>query len=84
MSAHELVATGAGAASEPTLRFVDRVNPATRLAAAMVLTTPLLLTVAVRPSFAGTTYGGGGGDCKPRCEPKCGTQTFQSFYRRRR
>ena len=32
-------------ASLPTLRFVDRVNPATRLAAAMVLTTPLLLTV---------------------------------------
>ncbi|GAA1061212.1 energy-coupling factor transporter transmembrane component T family protein [Agromyces bracchium] len=31
--------------SVPTLRFVDRVNPATRLAAAMVLTTPLLLTV---------------------------------------
>ncbi|WP_127793646.1 energy-coupling factor transporter transmembrane protein EcfT [Agromyces sp. LHK192] len=27
------------------LRFVDRVNPVTRLAAAMVLTTPLLLTV---------------------------------------
>ncbi|WP_438855668.1 energy-coupling factor transporter transmembrane component T family protein [Agromyces sp. M3QZ16-3] len=31
--------------SAPTLRFVDRVNPATRLAAAMVLTTPLLFTV---------------------------------------
>jgi len=32
-------------APTPTLRFVDRVNPATRLAAAMVLTTPLLVTV---------------------------------------
>ncbi|WP_353814286.1 energy-coupling factor transporter transmembrane component T family protein [Agromyces sp. SYSU T00266] len=32
-------------ATGPTLRFVDRVNPATRLAAAMVLTTPLLVTV---------------------------------------
>jgi energy-coupling factor transport system permease protein len=29
----------------PRLRFVDRVNPVTRLAAVMVLTTPLLLTV---------------------------------------
>ncbi|WP_353828389.1 energy-coupling factor transporter transmembrane component T family protein [Agromyces sp. SYSU T0242] len=29
----------------PGLRFIDRVNPATRLAAAMVLTTPLLVTV---------------------------------------
>ncbi|MBM7505001.1 energy-coupling factor transporter transmembrane component T family protein [Agromyces aurantiacus] len=41
MSTHELVAADA----HPTLRFVDRVNPVTRLAAAMVLTTPLLLTV---------------------------------------
>lgn len=41
MSAHGPVATEA----QPTLRFVDRVNPVTRLAAAMVLTTPLLLTV---------------------------------------
>jgi energy-coupling factor transport system permease protein len=30
---------------QPRLRFVDRTNPATRLAAAMVLTTPLLVTV---------------------------------------
>ncbi|MFE6966537.1 energy-coupling factor transporter transmembrane component T family protein [Agromyces sp. NPDC057679] len=29
----------------PRLRFVDRVNPVSRLAAAMLLTTPLLLTV---------------------------------------
>ncbi|GAA4054958.1 energy-coupling factor transporter transmembrane component T family protein [Agromyces indicus] len=29
----------------PRLRFIDRTNPATRLAAAMVLTTPLLVTV---------------------------------------
>lgn len=29
----------------PPLRFIDRTNPATRLAAAMVLTTPLLVTV---------------------------------------
>lgn len=41
MSAHGPVATEA----QPALRFVDRVNPVTRLAAAMVLTTPLLLTV---------------------------------------
>jgi energy-coupling factor transport system permease protein len=41
MSAHGLVASDA----QPALRFVDRVNPVTRLAAAMVLTTPLLLTV---------------------------------------
>jgi energy-coupling factor transport system permease protein len=32
-------------ADAPRLRFVDRVNPVTRLAAVMVLTTPLLLTV---------------------------------------
>lgn len=30
---------------QPGLRFIDRTNPATRLAAAMVLTTPLLVTV---------------------------------------
>lgn len=30
---------------QPRLRFIDRTNPATRLAAAMVLTTPLLVTV---------------------------------------
>ncbi|WP_430645383.1 energy-coupling factor transporter transmembrane component T family protein [Agromyces sp. GXS1127] len=41
MSAVEIADAPAG----PALRFVDRVNPATRLAAAMVLTTPLLLTV---------------------------------------
>ena len=41
MSAARLAAAG----PEPTLRFVERVNPVTRLAAAMVLTTPLLLTV---------------------------------------
>ncbi|MFC5859704.1 hypothetical protein [Agromyces flavus] len=41
MTAHELATTDV----QPTLRFVDRVNPVTRLAAAMVLTTPLLLTV---------------------------------------
>lgn len=41
MSAAHLAAAG----PEPTLRFVDPVNPVTRLAAAMVLTTPLLLTV---------------------------------------
>ncbi|GAA2025116.1 energy-coupling factor transporter transmembrane component T [Agromyces tropicus] len=41
MSAVELPESG----HAPSLRFVDRVNPATRLAAAMVLTTPLLLTV---------------------------------------
>ncbi|MGR0317981.1 energy-coupling factor transporter transmembrane component T family protein [Agromyces sp. ZXT2-3] len=35
----------ADASAGPALGFVDRVNPATRLAAAMVLTTPLLLTV---------------------------------------
>jgi energy-coupling factor transport system permease protein len=35
----------AGTRTVPTLRFVDRVNPVSRLAAAMVLTTPLLLTV---------------------------------------
>ncbi|RXZ40755.1 energy-coupling factor transporter transmembrane component T family protein [Agromyces binzhouensis] len=35
----------ADATPAPTLRFVDRVNPASRLAAAMVLTTPLLVTV---------------------------------------
>jgi energy-coupling factor transport system permease protein len=32
-------------ADAPRLRFVDRVNPVTRLAAVMVLTTPLLVTV---------------------------------------
>jgi len=31
--------------TDQTLRFVDRVNPVTRLAAAMLLTTPLLLSV---------------------------------------
>jgi energy-coupling factor transport system permease protein len=41
MTTHELDSAG----TQPTLRFVDRVNPVTRLAAAMVLTTPLLLTV---------------------------------------
>lgn len=41
MSAHGLVASDV----QPALRFVDRVNPVTRLAAAVVLTTPLLLTV---------------------------------------
>ncbi|MGR2751541.1 energy-coupling factor transporter transmembrane component T family protein [Agromyces arachidis] len=33
------------AAPPPSLRFVDRTNPVSRLAAAMVLTTPLLFTV---------------------------------------
>jgi energy-coupling factor transport system permease protein len=44
MSAAATHTVGVGPAA-PRLRFVDRVNPVTRLAAVMVLTTPLLLTV---------------------------------------
>lgn len=46
MSAAATTSAGVGmVSSAPRLRFVDRVNPVTRLAALVVLTTPLLLTV---------------------------------------
>ena len=45
MSAHAPAPTVGVMPDAPRLRFVDRVNPVTRLAAVMVLTTPLLLTV---------------------------------------
>jgi len=45
MSGQVITPNAGVAASAPRLRFVDRVNPVTRLAAVMVLTTPLLLTV---------------------------------------
>ncbi|MDF0515121.1 energy-coupling factor transporter transmembrane component T [Agromyces sp. H3Y2-19a] len=38
-------AVASGAVDAPRLRFIDRVNPVTKLAAAMLLTAPLLLTV---------------------------------------
>lgn len=44
MSTHA-IAPPAGTLGVPRLRFIDGVNPVTRLAAVMVLTTPLLLTV---------------------------------------
>ncbi|WP_448004940.1 energy-coupling factor transporter transmembrane component T family protein [Agromyces bauzanensis] len=45
MSAHAIAPAVGVLPDAPRLRFVDRVNPVTRLAAVMVLTTPLLLTV---------------------------------------
>jgi len=45
MSAHAPAPAVGVMPDAPRLRFVDRVNPVTRLAAVMVLTTPLLLTV---------------------------------------
>jgi energy-coupling factor transport system permease protein len=45
MSAHATAPAAGMMPDAPRLRFVDRINPVTRLAAVMVLTTPLLLTV---------------------------------------
>ena len=45
MTAQVSAPSTAGVPDAPRLRFVDRVNPVTRLAAVMVLTTPLLITV---------------------------------------
>jgi energy-coupling factor transport system permease protein len=45
MTAHATAPTVGVLPEAPRLRFVDRVNPVTRLGAVLVLTTPLLLTV---------------------------------------
>jgi energy-coupling factor transport system permease protein len=45
MTAQVTAPSTAAVPDAPRLRFVDRVNPVTRLAAVMVLTTPLLITV---------------------------------------
>lgn len=45
MSAHVTAPAVGVVPAAPRLRFIDAVNPVTRLAAVMVLTTPLLLTV---------------------------------------
>lgn len=45
MSAHATAPAVGVVPAAPRLRFIDAVNPVTRLAAVMVLTTPLLLTV---------------------------------------
>lgn len=45
MSAHATAPAVGAVPAAPRLRFIDAVNPVTRLAAVVVLTTPLLLTV---------------------------------------
>lgn len=45
MSTHATAPAVGAVPAAPRLRFIDSVNPVTRLAAVMVLTTPLLLTV---------------------------------------
>ncbi|MDQ2697972.1 MAG: hypothetical protein M3Y46_04180, partial [Actinomycetota bacterium] len=45
MSAQMMTQDVGVTAVSPRLRFIDGTNPVTRLAAVMVLTTPLLLTV---------------------------------------